>query len=136
VSYARGRLQDDDGFSQLRAYMAQHVPAGSTVTAADGETTKGVSSWALKDRYRMGVWVTPQARAEARVRYLVVPWRVVEQGYGHLNERDARLLADQGRLLFSADGRTYGTLALYELPLPDAAPAAATRTPAGAGHGR
>ncbi|MFC4472675.1 ArnT family glycosyltransferase [Streptomyces xiangluensis] len=130
ASYAKGRLQSDDGYAQLRTYMAQHVLAGSAVTAADGEAAGGTSKWALKDRYRIGDWLTPRARAEEKVRYLVVPWKVIEDGYGRIKEQDARVLASQGRLLFSAEGRTYGTLALYELPLPPA------DAPPGAGHGR
>lgn len=118
ASYAESRFQKDDGYAQLRDYMARHVPVGTAVAAADGDATSGVSGWALKDRYRMGAWLTPQDRADERVRYLVVPWKVIRDGYGRISEEDARRLVGQGRLLFSVDGRTYGTLALYELPLP------------------
>ncbi|MET7619745.1 phospholipid carrier-dependent glycosyltransferase [Streptomyces sp. NPDC005408] len=132
VSYANVRLQTDDGYAQLRHYMAQHVPAGSTVAAADGKTTRGITGWVLKDKYRVGSWVTPGARAGANVRYVVIPWKIVKDGYGRLSEREARLLAGQGSLLFSTHGSMYGTLALYELPLPHTAATADRTWP---GHG-
>ncbi|WP_149182506.1 phospholipid carrier-dependent glycosyltransferase [Streptomyces sp. TRM49041] len=132
TSYAAGRLQDDDGYARLRSYMSEHIPAGTPVAAIDGGATRGISTWALRDRYRLGEWLTPQDRAEAQARYLVIPWKVIEEGYGGLDERQARSLAAEGKLLFSTHGRTYGTLALYELP-PLAPAAPGTQ---GGGHGR
>jgi 4-amino-4-deoxy-L-arabinose transferase-like glycosyltransferase len=140
VSYAKVHSGSDDGYARLRAYMTGHVPVGSAVIAADGGASGGISSWALRDRYVMGDWVTPEARTRASARYLVVPWKVIDQGYGTMDARTARHLAGEGHLLFAFHGRTYGTLALYELPLPDKAhlhhPAAPPHRLTGADHGR
>ncbi|MFJ9723876.1 ArnT family glycosyltransferase [Streptomyces sp. NPDC101209] len=121
ISYARVHTGRDDGYARLRAYMDQHVPVGSAVIAADGGASGGISSWALRDRYVMGDWVAPEARTRAYARYLVVPWKVIDQGYGTMDARTARRLAAEGHLVFAFHGRSYGTLALYRLPLPDTA---------------
>ncbi len=118
VSYGLNRTQRDDSFAQLRSYMAEHVPAGSAVVATDWKDTRSVTGWALKDRYRVGPWVTPQERQQARARYVVIPWKLVAQGYGELDMKQARSLSREGRLLQVTHGQMYGDLALYELPLP------------------
>ncbi|MFJ9903403.1 ArnT family glycosyltransferase [Streptomyces sp. NPDC101152] len=119
MSYAKVHTGRDDGYARLRDYMDKHVPVGSAVIAADGGASGGISSWALRDRYVMGDWVTPEARTRAYARYLVVPWKVIDQGYGTMDARTARRLAAEGHLVFAFHGRSYGTLALYKLPLPD-----------------
>jgi 4-amino-4-deoxy-L-arabinose transferase-like glycosyltransferase len=137
VSYVKGRTGRDDGYAELRGYMARHVPQGSAVIAADGGASGGVSSWALRDDYEVGDWVTPADRSRAHARYLVVPWKVIDQGYGRMDARTARRLAHEGRLVFAFHGRSYGTLALYRLPLPDTAHhrSADKHSRTGAGHG-
>ncbi|MEU3402054.1 phospholipid carrier-dependent glycosyltransferase [Streptomyces filamentosus] len=122
LSYARVRSEPDTGFAQLRAYLAAHVPPGTALAAADGRTTRGVTEWALKDHYRVGTWVTPEDRAAAGARYVVVPWKLVRDGYARLDAPAVERLVAPGRLLFSVDGRTYGTLALYLVPLPGGPP--------------
>ena len=118
VSYVTTRTEPDDGYARLRVYLREHVPPGSAISSVDG----GISSWALRDHYRLGTWVTPDSRLFVRARYLVVPWKVVEQGYGSVGAPVTRRLADQGKLVFAVHGRTYGELALYTLPLPHPAP--------------
>lgn len=118
-------VQPDNGYARLRQYLAAHVPAGSAIIAVDGTNERGITEWALSDRYRVGRWSTPAARAKARARYVVVPWATIKLGYGHLSPAQVRALVRQGRPLFSFHERTYGDLVLYKLPL----------SPAG-GHGR
>jgi 4-amino-4-deoxy-L-arabinose transferase-like glycosyltransferase len=117
--------QPDNGYARLRQYLAAHVPAGSAIVAADGTSERGISEWALSDRYRIGRWATPAARARARARYVVVPWATIKLGYGHLSMAQAEALVRQGRPVFIFHERTYGDLVLYQLPLPR-----------GPGHGR
>jgi hypothetical protein len=118
VASLKDRLTADDGYQRLRAYMAQHVPAGATITAVDGGKSQGISFWALKDRYAVGPWMTPGGRAAAHVQYLVVPWKVIDQGYGSERKSVVQALAAQGVAVFVVHERSYGTLALYRLPLP------------------
>ncbi|MEF9881270.1 phospholipid carrier-dependent glycosyltransferase [Streptomyces sp. P9-A4] len=116
--YARDRWTPDDGFARLRAYVLTHVPAGSGIVTVDGQRTRGVTTWALEDTYRLGHWVTPGERAANGAGYLIVPWRVIEQGYGRSSVAEVHGLTDGLRPVFVFHGPTYGTLALYRLPAP------------------
>ncbi|MFI8962792.1 ArnT family glycosyltransferase [Streptomyces sp. NPDC053493] len=118
VVYARERGTPDDGFVRLQAYLRQHVPPGSGIVTVDGQRTRGVTYWTFEDRYRLGNWVSPGERAAHDARYLIVPWKVVEQGYGRSPLPEVHKLTRDARLLFAFDGHTYGRLALYELPPP------------------
>ncbi|WP_435971631.1 ArnT family glycosyltransferase [Streptomyces sp. Qhu_M48] len=116
--YARDRWTPDDGFERLRAYLLTHVPAGSGIVTVDGQQTRGVSEWTLDDSYRMGPWVTPAEWPERNATYLIVPWRVIEQGYGRFPLAEVERLTDGMRPVFTFHGPMYGTLALYRLPSP------------------
>ncbi|MFG2333881.1 phospholipid carrier-dependent glycosyltransferase [Streptomyces sp. NPDC048604] len=135
TSYVVGRMEPDDGYAKLRAYLETRLPAGSSITVVDGtpyfaSTGQGITS-GLQDLYRVGKWVTPQARAEAGVRYVVVPWKEVREGYTFLTVGETRRLIADGDLVFSFKGRTYDTLALYRMPPPNpsVSPDSQTRTP-------
>jgi 4-amino-4-deoxy-L-arabinose transferase-like glycosyltransferase len=121
TTYLQWRSRPDDGYAQLRHYMAAHVPEGSRVAAADGSSSRsqqeqGPSSWVLRDRYDVVRWVWPRDRAEDNVRYLVVPWKDVDQGYSYLSTEAVRTLTENADPLFTFRGRTYGRLVLYRLP--------------------
>ncbi|MFB6624106.1 ArnT family glycosyltransferase [Streptomyces sp. NPDC056374] len=116
--YARERGTPDDGFDRLRSYLLTHVPAGSGIVTVDGQRARGVTSWALNDTYRLGHWTTPEEQAANDARYLIVPWRVVEQGYGQSSLAETERLTAGLRPVFAFDGPMYGTLALYRLPSP------------------
>ncbi|MEU0201161.1 MULTISPECIES: phospholipid carrier-dependent glycosyltransferase [unclassified Streptomyces] len=124
ITYAQTRPRPDDGYAQLRQYMLDHVPTGSRIIS-----TSGSVDLVLEDRYRIGRWRTPEDRARVRAAYVVASWRLIDQGYSPFTQRQARDLTRQGDLLFSFNGRTYGTVAVYRLPLPP------TSHTAGAGGG-
>ncbi|MGC0333598.1 hypothetical protein RKD23_006588 [Streptomyces sp. SAI-170] len=112
VSYARSRTQIEDGYAQMRSYMTAHVPKGSTVISADGVTTRGITGWVLRDIYdvrRLGPHPT-------EFRYLVVPWKLLEDGYGRFTPEQMRRVVGNGTLLHSTHSDMYGTVALYLLP--------------------
>ncbi|MEU6880410.1 phospholipid carrier-dependent glycosyltransferase [Streptomyces sp. NPDC046712] len=113
IAYGSARSQPDDGYARLRQYMKEHVPAGTPITSLSGSLTL-----VLQDRYNMGHWSTPEERAKKQVVYVVVPWRLVEQNYSAFTPQEARHLTDQGAVIFSFHGRTYGEVALYRLPVP------------------
>jgi hypothetical protein len=112
------RQRPDDGYARLIGYMAAHVPAHATVTAVDGTAEAGITQYALAGRYGVGRWVTPAARSAEHVRYVVVPWAELSEGYSYLTPPEVRYLVRHGRLVFSFWGRTYGHLGLYRVPLP------------------
>ena len=103
--------QPDDGLAQLLRYMEAHVPAGTQVKDDD-------SPWVLAGRYYVGSWDTPAALSQNHVRYLVVQWRLSNEGYSDETSSQVRHLIGRGRLVFSFWGRTNGQIALYQLPLP------------------
>jgi hypothetical protein len=113
-------IQPDDGIQRLRQYMAAHIPAGTTVASVDDSPplTAGTTFWVLGDRYRVGPWADAAERARHHVRYVVIPWLEIGQGYSYLTDAQAHRLVRGGRLLFSFHERTYGDLALYQIPLP------------------
>lgn len=118
MAYHASRTQADDGYAQLRVYLAAHVPPESVITTPGGPT-----NIILEDRYRIGAWLLPGDRYRAGVRYAVVAWSLVDQGYASWTPEQASALTHQGTLLFSHTGRSFGRLALYRLPLPPAPPA-------------
>ncbi|MEU8519945.1 phospholipid carrier-dependent glycosyltransferase [Streptomyces sp. NBC_01216] len=122
VVYAADRGTPDDGLVRMQAYLRQHVPPGSGVVSVDGLRTDGVTFWTFGDTYRIGPWITPGEQAAHRARYVIVPWKVIDEGYGRFTPAEVRGLTRDARLLYAFRGPTYGTLALYELP---PAPAAA-----------
>jgi hypothetical protein len=111
TTYTMARTKTDDGYARLLDYMAEHVPAGSRITAAGGP---GV---VLSDKYEVGVWLAPADRAANRVRYAVIVPHLVDQRYSEVTPAQAQTLASQGKLLFSFDGPTFGPIELYQLPL-------------------
>jgi 4-amino-4-deoxy-L-arabinose transferase-like glycosyltransferase len=112
-TYAQTRARPDDAYTQLRQYMLDHVPAGSRVISASGSV-----DLVLQDHYRVGRWRTPQDRARVRAAYIVAPWGLIDQGYSPFTRNQVQDLTRQGHLLFSSHGRTYGTVAVYRLPVP------------------
>ncbi len=113
----RWLVQPDNGFARALAYITAHVPRGANITDAAVGLSGDVGQNALADYgYHAGLWVTPAARARQHVRYVLVPWAEVDEGYSYLSPAQVRQLTGQGRLVFSFHGRTFGDLALYLLP--------------------
>ena len=105
--------QPDDGFARLTQFMSAGVPAGSRVGIIDDDFE---SPYVLGGRYDVGLWDTPAAIARNRVRYLVVEWALVDEGYSSLTAADVRRLVVHAQPVFSFRGRTYGDLQLFRMP--------------------
>jgi hypothetical protein len=111
--------QPDDGFAQLMPYMAAHIRPGTAITIAAGSPPPSQTDggrYALEDRYQVGLWVTPAALRQEHVRYVMVEWGPIDEGYSYLSPARVRHLIRGDRLVFSYRGRTYGQLALYQRP--------------------
>jgi hypothetical protein len=104
--------QPDDGFARLTQYVTARVPAGTALGTIEGDIE---TPYALGDRYYVGQWETPAALSANRVRYVVVEWAPVDQGYSDLSSSQVRQLVSHGRVVFSSHGRTYGDLDLYRV---------------------
>ena len=105
--------QPDDGFAQLIGYVTAHVPAGTVIGAIDGDIE---TPYALGGSYQVGYWETPAGLPQGHVRYVVVEWGTIDEGYSDQTPSQVRNLVSHARLVFSFTGRTYGELALYQLP--------------------
>lgn len=113
VTFGQWLSSPDDAFVQLYNYAPAHIPAGARIAALQGDID---SEYALGARYQVGFWETPAALRQAAARYLVIEWGSVADDYADLSAGQAQGLARLGRLLFSASGRSYGRVAVYELP--------------------
>jgi hypothetical protein len=112
-------LEPDDGFAYLLPYMAANVPTGTAVDVAAGTAPPSQTDggrYALEGRYQTGLWTTPSALRQAHVKYILVEWGPINEGYAYLSSSQVRTLVGHTQLIFSAQGRTYGQLALYEVP--------------------
>ena len=118
-TYVTWRTQPDNGYANLRQYMAEHVPFGSTVVSPDG--WRQGSYWVLRDRYDVLPWVSAQVQIDERAHYMVVDWTDVDDHYSYLSPGEVRRLTAHAIPLFTFHGRTYSRLVLYRLPFPDRA---------------
>jgi hypothetical protein len=112
LTCVRWLLEPDEGFAQLISYVTEHVPAGTRIGATDGDIE---TAYALPG-YQVAYWDTKAALAQEHVRYFVVEWATVDQGYSDQTPAEIKNLVSDGRVLFSYTGRTYGDLVLYQLP--------------------
>jgi Dolichyl-phosphate-mannose-protein mannosyltransferase len=112
LTCVRWLTQPDDGFARLDSYVMAHVPAGTAIGAVYADIETGYSL----PGYKVGYWETKAAQAKAHVRYFVVEWGAVEQGYSNQTPAQIQHLVSGDRVVFSFTGRTYGNLVLYQLP--------------------
>ena len=121
VTWVQWLRQPDDAIVQLVRYMPANVPAGTTVsvpTATPYPPFNDVTQEALPPRYKVDPWLTPAARSRDHVRYVLVEWGLISDGYSKISSSEIRSVVRHGRQVFSASGRSYGQVTLYELPLP------------------
>jgi hypothetical protein len=105
------RTHQDTGYSQLLAYTAKNVPAACRFSP-----------------YYVGFWQTPADPATG-VRYIIVPWKEVQDGYVvGLTPTQARALVRGDQRVFSVHSQTYGQIDLYKV-LRRKAPGAAREMP-------
>jgi hypothetical protein len=114
--------QPDDAVVRLFRYMATNVSAGTTVTdpTATLNSVSDVAQYGLPPRINVDPWLTPAARSQAHVRYVLVEWGLINLGYSEIPSNQIQNVVRNGRVLFSVLGRSYGQVTLYELPLPRA----------------
>ena len=114
--------QPDDGWALLLSYLAAHVPADTPVGATDDDIS---AVYALSGRYQVDVLTNPSQGTPENVRYIVVEWSQIDEGYSTFTPpRSGSLLAAVGWCSRSWDvpmanshstrGRTDGQLARRE----------------------
>jgi Dolichyl-phosphate-mannose-protein mannosyltransferase len=111
--------QPDDGYARLLPYLAANVPPGTAVDIPAASLPLSQSDggrYELEGQYRTGLWTTRSSMRKDHVRYILVEWGTIDEGLSYLDPAQVRALTAHARLLFSYTGRSYGQLALYELP--------------------
>ncbi|MGY1710119.1 phospholipid carrier-dependent glycosyltransferase [Geodermatophilus sp. SYSU D00758] len=98
----------DDAYARFLAWAEEELPPGARVVATD-ETTQFVL-----DETRVIRLETGAETREFRAQYVLVVSELVEQGYSPVDEELMEII-DEGRLVFSAEGRTVGRLELYDV---------------------
>jgi hypothetical protein len=111
--------QPDDGFAHLLPYLAAKVPPGTPVDIPAATLPLSQSDggrYELEGEYPTGLWTTQSSLRRDHVRYVLVEWEPIDDGLSDLDRAQVRALIVGARQLFSFTGRSYGQLALYELP--------------------
>lgn len=108
ATWVRAHTVPDDAYARFLAWAEVALPRGSRVATTD-ETTQFV----LEDTRVLRLETGAEARA-FRAQYVVVVTELVEQGYSRV-DADLLGLVRQGRLVFSASGRTVGELQVYDV---------------------
>jgi 4-amino-4-deoxy-L-arabinose transferase-like glycosyltransferase len=103
----------DDAFVQMYQYVTGHLPQGSKIAALPGDID---SEYALGAKYEVGFWDTPATLKRSGARYIIIEWGSAAEGYSGVSSRQARVLSRGGHVLFTASGRSYGQVTLYQLP--------------------
>jgi hypothetical protein len=108
--WVQTRTTPDDGQQRFTAWMQQHVPPGDKIAWIVGQTSYEVSGAG-----RTAVPLSsPGAMAKAKVRYLVVLHKEVDQGYTFTTPATVAWFAQRSQEVFSFDGPTYGRISVYQ----------------------
>lgn len=105
--------QPDDGWALLLRYLQTRVPAGTLLGATDDDIE---AEYALSNSYHLDVLTSLSAPSREHVRYIVIEWSQVNEGYANLTTSQVRHMVRHDGVVFSFHGRTYGDLALYRTP--------------------
>ena len=114
--WASIHLGHDDEYRRLISWEGTHVPVTAVVASTDG------SSQFVLPRGIIGQWSTIASLRRNRVDFVVLSTLLVDQGYGAATPAFARSVERGGRLVFSADGVSDGSLRVYNVQAITGAP--------------
>lgn len=115
VSWARTRMNPDNGQQLAVQWLKDHAPAGSKVAWTDGLTEYGLQGTDLVPLPLN----KPALMARANVTYLVTLEKVIDQGYSFASPSSVDWYARRSTKVFSFVGRSYGEVAIYQTTDPD-----------------
>ena len=115
-SWASIHLGHDDEYRRLISWESTHVPVTAVVATTDG------TSQFLLPRGTIGQWSTVASLRRNQVDFVVLSTLLVDQGYGDATPAFARSVERGGRLVFSADGVSDGSLRVYDVQAITGAP--------------
>jgi Dolichyl-phosphate-mannose-protein mannosyltransferase len=99
----------DDEYVQLVSWETQHVAPSAVVSTTDG------TSQFLLTRGVIGQWATVAQLRAHHVDYVVLSTLLVAQGYGIAGPNFERAVQQGGRLVFSANGPSDGSLEVFDV---------------------
>lgn len=100
----------DDGYQQMLAW-SHRLPNGTTVA-----TTNDVQAFLLAERFRTGVWSTPQSVCTNNAIYVVLSEKMLENGYSRATPQFAEWLKTNAAVAYSTDTPSLGLLIVYQFP--------------------
>lgn len=113
VQWVLVRQRPDDGWRRTVAWLEGNVPPGSTVVVS-GRGKDTVDGLVLT-RYKVTEWHSPQARKVSRVRWVVIPSMLVDDGYVAMTPTDADQIRAAGTVVFSSSSPTLGRVEVVRI---------------------
>jgi 4-amino-4-deoxy-L-arabinose transferase-like glycosyltransferase len=108
-AWVHTRTTPDDGQRRVVAWIRQNVPPGTAVAYVAGQTELQLAGTA----WPAVPLDTPATMAAARVRYLVVLQKEVQQRYSSASPQEVAWYAARGREVFAFVGPSYGRVSIY-----------------------
>jgi hypothetical protein len=103
------RAAGDDTYRSYAAWTQANLPAGARVAV-----TEEIAQFVEHDAV-VGEWNTPREVRDSGAQYALISTRLVQDGFGLAGAGLERWLDRNGRVIFSARGRTLGELRLYKV---------------------
>jgi hypothetical protein len=113
VQWVLVRHRPDDGWRRAVAWLEGNVPPDSTVVVS-GRGKDTVDGLVLTG-YNVTEWHAPEARKVSRVRWVVIPSALVDDGYVAMTPSDAEQIRAAGTVVFSSSSPTLGRLEIVRI---------------------
>ena len=110
VVWSRVHFTPDNGYERVRAYLSANVAPGVPV----GATTEPAEF--LLDEYTTGLWSSLETLRAHRAQYVLLSRQYIALGYAIASPDMLAWVRANGRVVFSFEGPTNGTLELVQLP--------------------
>lgn len=110
IAWFRTHTTPDDGYEQMLAW-AHNLPVGTSIA-----TTNDVQSFILADRFRTGVWSTPQTVCANNATYVVLSEKMLDNGYSMATPEFAAWLSANATVVYSTHTPSLGLLIVYRFP--------------------
>ncbi|WP_181372564.1 glycosyltransferase family 39 protein [Kocuria rosea] len=111
----RAETTRDNGFAQFREWMAQHLPADSSVSVTNITGELAFAELSPVDDPRFGAWPSPELMEQNDVDYVLTQSTPTIQGYGYAPPETLEWLKEAGTEVVSFDGPTNGTTTLWHI---------------------
>ena len=115
VQWALVRQRPDDGWRRTVAWLEGNVPPGSTVVVSSRDPKGPTVDGLVLTGYKVTEWHSPEARKVSRVRWVIIPGALVDDGYVAMTPTDADQIRASGTVVFSSSSPTLGHLEIVRI---------------------